>query len=130
MYYGLPAAGILCLALLKGAFRNRSSTAISKAHRELHVLVAHVDASALADVDEPNHALLAEATATIKVVVKSALLQAQRDTGVAMEGEDLMLPQSTETWMPWPGIDSWDFELPFWTNLAEHPSLSTANGDG
>lgn len=88
-----------------------------------------METGALADADEPNHALLVEATATIKMVTKKMLSGFSQSSGPLVENENLAPPPNTDSWVPWPSIDSWDFEIPFWTSLAEHPTLTLPADD-
>ncbi|KAI5360087.1 Putative zn(2)-C6 fungal-type DNA-binding domain-containing protein [Septoria linicola] len=122
--YGLPAAGVICLALVNRTRQRVQTTfSTSQAIQDLSVLVAHVEAGVLIRPDQPNYALLQGATATIKSVlgrVSQGLLgTTQRDVRY-----DQML-EDASTAEPWTMLDSdtLDFELDFWTNLAEHPAL-------
>lgn len=37
--------------------------------------------------------------------------------------QDNSAPQFPEYWDPCLNFDSWEFEMDFWSNLAEHPTL-------
>ncbi|KAF2025160.1 hypothetical protein EK21DRAFT_104174 [Setomelanomma holmii] len=66
-YYGLAAAGVLCLALLYNTFDLANSDATpAKAIRDLGVLVAEIEAGAFVQPEDPNFALLSGAAHTIK----------------------------------------------------------------
>lgn len=84
--------------------------------QDLNVLVAHVEAGVLICSDEPNYALLQAATMTIKSVVQRLTLGS---LSINLQSET-----QTNLWMPWAGHnEALDFELDFWTNLADHPAL-------
>lgn len=130
-YYGLPAAGILCLALLNGVFQTgRTDVAVPRVFQDLGVLVAQVETGGLVDSIDPNYALLVEATETIKTIIGRLLLKSVHNYPLnhlpMTNSSSLTTTFGPETWAPWIGDDIWDFETPFWTNLAEHPSLLTS----
>lgn len=115
---------MICLALVNRTRRRPQTTfSTSQAIQDLSVLVAHVEAGVLIRPDQPNYALLQGANVTIKSVlnrVSQGLLgTAQRDVP-----DDQMLGDAAtaETWTMLDS-DTLDFELDFWTNLAEHPAL-------
>ncbi|CZT18118.1 uncharacterized protein RCC_03958 [Ramularia collo-cygni] len=124
IFYGLPAAGIICLALInRGAQNADTSFSVPQAMQDLSVIVAHVEAGVLLSPDQPNYALLQAATVTIKSVLHTlnsgSLIPTTQD-GVSTE----QASRAIDPWMPWAGDnDFFDFELDFWTNLAEHPAL-------
>lgn len=80
------------------------------------MIVAHVEAGVLICPDQPNYALLQAATVTIKSVMQKLTL--------GLLSFNLPVEDPANLWMPWAGeSESLDFELDFWTNLAEHPAL-------
>ncbi|KAM3420494.1 hypothetical protein BST61_g3762 [Cercospora zeina] len=118
--YGLPAAGAICLALVSRTPNlAQNNPAVPQAIQDMSVLVAHMEAGVLIRPDQPNYALLQRATATIKSVLNRlslGMLNTQHDTPAEQAlGETVRFPAF--------GNDSLDFELDFWTNLAEHPAL-------
>ncbi|KAF2210472.1 hypothetical protein CERZMDRAFT_45575 [Cercospora zeae-maydis SCOH1-5] len=118
--YGLPAAGAICLALVSRTPNlAQNSPAVPQAIQDMSVLVAHMEAGVLIRPDQPNYALLQRATATIKSVLNRlslGMLNTQHDTPAEQAlGETMRFPVF--------GNDNLDFELDFWTNLAEHPAL-------
>jgi len=69
-YYGLPAAGIICLSLLnQPSTLQQAGVSISRVFQDLGVLVAQVDTGALITVENPNYALMAAATRTVKSIL-------------------------------------------------------------
>lgn len=80
-------------------------------------MVAHFDAGVLIRPDEPNYALLQGATVTIKSVLNRVSLGVSHSD---VPGDVLIgMPDAS---IPF-GNETLDFELDFWTNLAEHPAL-------
>ena len=127
-YYGLPAAGTICLSLLKGSL-TATSPEISSAEvfQMLSVLVAEVESGAFVSFEHPNCVLLSRAVQTIKSVL-SRVLSGELQTGSTPNeaaSQDVQQAQQAD-WIPW-NEESWDFEIDFWRNLSEHPMLNTAD---
>lgn len=109
-HFGLPAAGILLLAMLRQ--RNNSSTPIpwTKTIQDLNVFVAEVEIGTIIRPEDPNYALLSKATQTIQRFLDSV--------------HSKITPQSrNEDWTALLNQDLWDSEFAFWDNMAGHPSL-------
>lgn len=87
--------------------------------QNLNVLVAEVETGAFVHFEHPNYALLARAAQTIKDVLSRVLCGEFSSNLVASEAIAQTFPAGRVDWMP----DSWDFEIDFWRNLAEHPTL-------
>ncbi|KAL3417430.1 hypothetical protein PVAG01_11430 [Phlyctema vagabunda] len=124
VYYGLPAAGILCLSLLNQLPRmQQDGISITNIFQDLSVLVAEVDSSALVDTRDPNYALLSGAVRTIKVILEKLTFGFLSHHPV--DQSDPILPHipDGQDSIPWIIPDSWDFELDFWTDLVDHPVL-------
>lgn len=100
---------------------------MAKVFQDLGVLVAQVETGGLVDSIDPNYALLVEATGTIKTIVGRILLWSANNYSLnhlsMTHSNPLNSTQNQDMWVPWTDGDAWDFEVPFWTNLAEHPSL-------
>ncbi|KZF19088.1 hypothetical protein L228DRAFT_257174 [Xylona heveae TC161] len=114
-HYGLPAAGIILLAMLKQ--RNTPSTAKmwqSRVLQNLSVLVAEIQIGTLIKPGEPNYALFSKATHTIQKFLDSVHSTLAKETTPLNYGND-----------DWTTYLTQDFEVGFWQNLAEHPSLLT-----
>lgn len=103
--------------------------------QDLGILVVHVETGALVGVDEPNYALVAGATRTIKAILHRVVQptirapQSRDETdGIGELGQELTIDSSA--WEPWTN-DQFvgDFELQFWEHLGEHPELSTTEVD-
>ncbi|KAF2112247.1 hypothetical protein BDV96DRAFT_497984 [Lophiotrema nucula] len=128
-YYGLAAAGIVCLSLINRSFPEvDGDISATKAVQDLSVLVAQVETGALVHVDDPNHALLTKATVTIKSLL-NRLLSAQLAKPPPDLAANASLPldpllHTEGDWIPWDTQNWQDFEVDFWSNLAEHPFLT------
>lgn len=116
-YYGLPAAGILLLALLKQHSHAPPGISRNKILQDLGVFVAEVQIGTIVRPEDPNYALLSKATSTIQRFLDSfhsEAVQPPPEIGHEDGGDD------------WAGLlsqDLWDFEAGFWQSLADHPSL-------
>ncbi|KAH8585313.1 hypothetical protein B0O99DRAFT_657354 [Bisporella sp. PMI_857] len=126
-HYGLPAAGIISLALLShSASRSIWPFLRSKMLQDLSVLVAEIRTGAVIEAGEPNFALFNRATKTIQSLL--TILLGGELPPKPLETQPEIVQQhptldSVNEWGPWISSDPWDFEIDFWVNLAEHPSL-------
>ncbi|CAG9988200.1 unnamed protein product [Clonostachys byssicola] len=125
VYYGLSAAGILCLALLRTPFVfTEEQVDASQVVKDLTVLVAVVEKGSLVDSDDANYALLAGAAQAIEIVLQRidmASIHQNRPLRPTTEYPDVT--SSLET------LDgSWeslgfnyfqDLQNPFWQTIAE-----------
>ncbi|CAH0005094.1 unnamed protein product [Clonostachys byssicola] len=128
VYYGLAAAGVICLALLQqGPATDCVEMDTSKVFRELAVLVSEVELGTLVYKEDANYALLAGATSTIKNLIdrlSSGRFDQFRATQSNVEAAaENASPVEGETWNPWGSASVQDFESNFWLTLAEHPFL-------
>ncbi|KAI9166387.1 hypothetical protein HJFPF1_02488 [Paramyrothecium foliicola] len=124
VYYGLAAAGVICLSLLQQLpTTDRRAMANPKTLRELGVLIVEVEYGTLVYKEDANYALLAEATRTIKNIL-NRVSDARHETSRAPLNTVQQIPEATnESWDPWDSNSIQDFEVNFWHTLAEHPSL-------
>lgn len=121
---------MLCLSLLTRPWPLENiGLSVVKAFQDLSVLVAEVETGGLVDQNDPNYAVLSKATSTIKTILSRTLLgQPSTQTLPQPDGNLSHNPDAlpdTEDWAPWTNLNSWDFEMEFWTSLAGHPELST-----
>ncbi|KAJ5540094.1 hypothetical protein N7504_000296 [Penicillium tannophilum] len=119
-YYGLPAAGIILLALLKQHTHTTQNIARTKILQDLSVFVAEVQIGTIVRPGDPNYALLSKATQTIQRFLDSFHSdsgQAPTDPGSHEEGA------GNDDWAALLSQDLWDFEAGFWQSLADHPAL-------
>ncbi|KAF3386409.1 hypothetical protein F1880_001006 [Penicillium rolfsii] len=115
-YYGLPAAGIVLLALLKQHSHSAPGISRTKILRDLSVFVAEVQIGTIVKTGDPNYALLSKATQTIQRFLDSF----NSDAG---QPHDAGADDANEDWAALLSQDLWDFEAGFWHSLADHPSL-------
>ncbi|KAJ5130432.1 uncharacterized protein N7515_006471 [Penicillium bovifimosum] len=113
-YYGLPAAGILLLAMLKQHMPRMQRT---RSLQDLSVFVAEVQIGTIVRAGDPNYALLSKATRTIQRFLDST----HSDT--AQPVAEVAGQEGTDEWATLLSLDLWDFEAGFWQSLADHPSL-------
>ena len=87
-----------------------------------------METGALLHFEDANYELLAGAMRTIKSILDRALSsQTARDPAMEREverTEGALTAEFEDGGMPFVGQDSWDFDINFWANLAEHPFLA------
>ena len=131
-FYGLPAAGIVSLALLNLSVVS-SFTELQAAEmlQNLAVLVTEIRVGAVLGPGDPNFELFKRAAQTIQNLLDTMLpasFQTRRAIAqldkqqTTLEDRDQDQNRDVE-WTPWINADPWEFELDFWNNLAEHPLL-------
>lgn len=121
--YGLPAAGVISLALLNPMpWREPRPFSRSRQVQDLSVLVAEIRTGALIEAGEPNFALFNRATRTIQTLLDSLMSWGPSQAQTAGSQHETA-PQMVNYWEPCVNFDPWDFESEFWANLAEHPTL-------
>ncbi|VUC24616.1 unnamed protein product [Clonostachys rosea] len=135
VYYGLAAAGVICLALLQqGPATECVEMDTARVFRELAVLVSEVELGTLVYKEDANYALLAGATSTIKNLIdrlSSGRFDQFRATQSNLEpAAENASPVEGETWNPWGSASVQDFESNFWLTLAEHPFLMSEEFGG
>ncbi|KAJ3495938.1 hypothetical protein NLG97_g3030 [Lecanicillium saksenae] len=120
-HYGLPAIGIIMLAMLK---KNMVCDAMQEAQviRDLGIVVTEVDLGTIVRPMEPNYALLSRATDTIKKFLVRFYSQDRQATTPCGLGDPQTIPEGS-FWSLEGQLEPWDFEMNFWDNLAEHPSM-------
>lgn len=97
----------------------------AKVVRDLGIVVTEVDLGTIVRSTEPNYALLSRATCTIKKFLQRIHT---RDNQASPATSGLNPPAHPELGgvdpsALWPQLEPWDFEIDFWNNLAEHPSM-------
>lgn len=117
--YGLPAAGIICLALLNWPAHATQALSRARLVQDLSVLVAQIQTGALIKPGEPNFALFTRATQTIQSILDSLMSWRVPPNSVLPNNS---LAQTIEH-ADFGTFDPWEFEEGFWANLAEHPTL-------
>ncbi|KAJ5496528.1 hypothetical protein N7463_008515 [Penicillium fimorum] len=119
--YGLPAAGIVSLALLHPISADCRPFPRSKMLQDLSTLVAEISIGAWIQAGEPNFALFTRATQTIRSLLDS--LTAWKPHTELCNSHQNENTDLTEDWNAFIDSQPWEFEMDFWANLAEHPTL-------
>lgn len=120
--YGLPAAGVVSLALLTHPVGTGVEPfSRTKMVQDLSVLVAEIRTGAVIQDGEPNFALFTRATQTIQSLLDS--LMVWRSPGATANVQPSLGLCDLEDWGLLGNLDPWEFEFGFWANLAEHPTL-------
>ncbi|KAL6856629.1 hypothetical protein J3F83DRAFT_752239 [Trichoderma novae-zelandiae] len=119
--YGLPAAGIISLALLNSTAPDSRQFSRSKMIQALSVLVAEITIGSWIQPGEPNFALFSQATRTIQSLLDS--LTALKVPSGANDSQQLLGSDVADNWDPYINSQSWELEMDFWASLAEHPTL-------
>ena len=118
-HYGLPAAGIILLSMLKQSHTlTEARTSRSKTLMNLGIFVAQVQVGSMVRRGDPNYALISKATQTIERFLDSV----HRD-GAHIPAPPPSHPVENGEWDTFFSQDLCDFETVFWDNLADHPSL-------
>lgn len=125
VYYGLSAAGVLCLTLLRPSF-SFSEAQIDASHvlRDLSVFTAVLEQGSLVSSDDANYALLAGATEAIKIVLNRRETHNHHITGNSLqeteEASNLCSTASVgDSWDPWQFNYFHDLQNPFWQSIAD-----------
>ncbi|KAJ5239473.1 hypothetical protein N7468_004092 [Penicillium chermesinum] len=116
-YYGLPAAGIILLALLKQHSLTPQGVSRTKILQDLSVFVAEVQIGTIVQPGDPNYALLSKAAQTIQRFLDSIHSDSVQVQTVPERDE------GSDDWTALLSQDLWDFEAGFWQSLADHPAL-------
>ncbi|KAJ5135766.1 uncharacterized protein N7515_005044 [Penicillium bovifimosum] len=118
-HFGLPAAGIILLSMLKQHQRlTDARSSWSKTILNLGIFVAQVQVGSIVRRGDPNYALIFKATQTMERFLDSVHRDGiQTPTQVPQPGE------GSDDWAAFFSQDMCDFETDFWENLAYHPSL-------
>ncbi|KAK1145368.1 hypothetical protein N8T08_004243 [Aspergillus melleus] len=118
-HYGLPAAGIVLLAMLKQQSTplplGKSRTRILQ---DLSIFVAEIQIGAIVREADPIYGLITKATQTIQRFLESFYSEPLHPAPDMAADE-----QRVDDWASVLGQDLWDFETGFWQSLADHPSL-------
>lgn len=94
----------------------------AKVIRDLGIVVTEVDMGTIVQPSEPNYALLSRATNTIKKFLDCIFARDRHY--VPLPGtEPPHHSADLSSWVPQSQLEPWDFEVNFWDNLAEHPSM-------
>lgn len=125
-YYGLAAAGVICLALLNNDLTS-SNTSPAESIRNLSVLAAGIDAGALVQIEDPSYALLSRAARTISNLLDRLIADkfaAPLPNDEAIPPNASLPPFLAEEGQTWAICGLQDFDPTFWQNLSEHLFLT------
>jgi len=148
-HYGLPAAGVLSLALLRPSSSGEitdNRISIPKVLQNLSVLVVEIQMGGFVQPGEPNYALLHRAACTIETLLQrlftSSTSTRASDRGFEALGDvaagasgggadfDVAASAGTVVDLFPPGSfiwgDTWGYDQDFWKMIGEHPSLLTS----
>ncbi|RSL56410.1 hypothetical protein CEP54_008837 [Fusarium duplospermum] len=120
-HYGLPAAGIIIMAML-----NQHPTPAclrvsrSRVLQDLAVLVAEVERGTVVKAEDPNYAILSKATQIIQRFLDFINSEQSMETVPQLPEQQLQQPDAP--WGPQLGQDL-ESEFSFWQGIADHPSL-------
>lgn len=89
--------------------------------QNLTILNAEITIGAWIQAGDANYSVFERATNTIKILLEN---QTFWGTSPVPAGTQ-QIPQGAdlEPWDPYSELQPWDFEMDFWSNLAEHPTL-------
>ncbi|RBR20112.1 uncharacterized protein FIESC28_05391 [Fusarium coffeatum] len=125
VYYGLAAAGVICLSLLQRKASEHEMAATPKIFRDLGVLVAEIEYGTFVYKEDANYALLASATATMKNILDNLSRSRLDQRDLSGQLSETMVQPGPElddsNWEPWGTGSLQDFETNFWLMLSEHP---------
>lgn len=93
-----------------------------KVIRDLGIVVTEVELGTIVQPMEPNYALLSRATDTIKKFLIRFHSQVRQAGPIKCQDIPQTMPERA-FWDLQSQLEPWDFEINFWDNLAEHPSM-------
>ncbi|EWY84339.1 hypothetical protein FOYG_14091 [Fusarium oxysporum NRRL 32931] len=126
-YFGLAAAGIICLCLIsRSSTTTPSPTEICIIVQNLTTLVAEVERGTLINSQHPNYSLLTSATRTIDNLLRRLIGSSTAAFSIHHQPSPSMVgPVDGPEQGDWNMRNSFlDFEIDFWLNLSEHPFLA------
>ncbi|RTE81715.1 hypothetical protein BHE90_003743 [Fusarium euwallaceae] len=120
-HYGLPAAGIIIMAMLN---QNPTPSCLrisrSRVLQDLAVLVAEVERGTVVKAEDPNYAILSKATQIIQRFLDFINSEQGMETIPQLPEQQLQQPDAP--WGQQLGQDL-ESEFSFWQGIADHPSL-------
>ncbi|KAI1321720.1 putative Zn(II)2Cys6 transcription factor [Xylariaceae sp. FL0255] len=127
-YYGLTAAGVICLALLNQRLVMAVNTVSrSQVIQNLSVLVAELSAGSIVPRTEPNYVLLVSAARTMRALLDRVL---SNDAPQVATNQDMAAVESpignnanSMDWLTWEYNTAQDFDIEFWQSLVDHPFI-------
>jgi hypothetical protein len=128
LHAGLPAAGVISLALLRRSGTSTPTRIKSKMIQDLCVLVAELRSGAIVSPGDPSFELLTQATSTISSILDSSLTLASPPRAhMANVQGSAPFSDISNNWNPDLTFEPWEFEADFWQNLSTHPTIAGMN---
>ncbi|PWY75196.1 hypothetical protein BO94DRAFT_209682 [Aspergillus sclerotioniger CBS 115572] len=119
VHYGLPAAGMMLLAMLKqGNASMPAGLSRAKVLQDLSVFVVEIQKGTIVMRGDPIYVLLSKATRTIQKLLESFH---SGSTEYEMKGGCANV-NIGDDWGVTLGQDLWDFDTGFWDSLVDHAS--------
>lgn len=78
--------------------------------------------------EAPNYTLFTRAAETIQLLLDTPSFWESSSQFAQTQGIRDANARVVDEWDQCANFDPWEFELDFWQNLAEHPSLSSPDG--
>ncbi|RSL50879.1 hypothetical protein CEP53_008641 [Fusarium sp. AF-6] len=120
-HYGLPAAGIIIMAMLN---QNPTPSCLrisrSRVLQDLAVLVAEVERGTVVKAEDPNYAILSKATQIIQKFLDFINSEQGMETIPQLPEQQLQQPDAPGGQQLGQDLES---EFSFWQGIADHPSL-------
>jgi hypothetical protein len=123
-HFGLPAAAIISLALLRRSGISTPTRIKSKMIQDLCVLVAELRSGAIISPGDPSFELFTRATSTISSILDSSLTLASPPKAHLANMQGSTSFEIGNNWNPEITFEPWEFETAFWENLATHPTIA------
>jgi hypothetical protein len=122
-HYGLPAAGIILLAILKQ--RQTFKTAQwsrAQVWQQLSILVGEIQMGTIVQPGDPNYALFSKATQTIQRCLDTVRFNEIIPTPEMRSGQ--LANHAEANWALRLSPDIWNLDFEVWENLSVHPFFS------
>jgi hypothetical protein len=123
-HFGLPAAGVISLALLRRSGTSTPTRIKSKMIQDLCVLVAELRSGAIISPGDSCFESFTQATSTISSILDSSLTLASPPKSHMANMQGSTSFDIGNNWNPDITFEPWDFETDFWENLATHPTIA------
>lgn len=116
-HFGLPAAGVISLALLRRSGTSTPTRIKSKMIQDLCVLVAELRSGAIISPGDPCFVSFTQATSTISSILDSSLTLASPPKTHMANLQGTTSFDIGNNWNPDITFEPWDFETDFWERL-------------
>lgn len=123
-HFGLPAGGIISLALLRRSGTSTPTRIKSKMIQDLCVLVAELRSGAIISPGDPSFELFTQATSTISSILDSSLTLAPPPRAHMANIQGNTSFDLGSNWNPDITFEPWTLELGLWDSLSTHPAIA------